>query len=1083
MSTLPLLYDRCREMTEHREEALGVGAAAGSERASGDSRILSFLAPLRVARARIVRRPGRLALVALGVALATGSLVAVSASTLLVRERALHASLETVPPSQRSFRVDEFGLAFPARGRAERAARAALAQLSSRPAVEAVEFHPLRFRRHLLELTAVERLGSFVHVESGRLPRRCTARRCEVLEIGTAGLPRTLRAPGLRVVPVGRAALRVPAVLGDFTEPSNATLVVASDVPGLASLPVLASFFRTASWVAPFGPGEIHEWEAARLLAREARVQALLESVDPAFRLSAPDDAVTAGRSQGRIGSRRMLLVGGELAVLLLGFALLAAVGLRRTIHAEWRRLEERGARSRQLWLFLVAETGAAALAGALVGLLLGVGVAVAVGRRAGITAGDVLAHGVLTSTTVLLVGATWLLATLVLVLAARGAEGPRAGPVRLADVLALGVLATAVVAASRGSAGSSTLADDRGSIVLLLLFPALVSLFAALAARRALGPALRLAERGSRRARPSLRLALVSLARAPARTAIAVAFLVVSIGLALLAAGYRATLERGVRDEAAYQVPLDYSVSEGTQPVARVDTDFGSAPLDYAVTQGALPEGPLDAAPLSRYRALAPGVQAFPVLRRYGDVPGTGTEFTSPVLLGLDPEALRTIHGWRSDFGRESPDRLARLLGSGGRVNLAGPILPAGTTGFALSARQTGAEVNISLAVAKPSGEIVHVPLVAAGAAGAATLERVPPRSRVVALELSLTQAAADAIAHSEGEGSIGGVHPVGSLELGPLVAYAGSRRLGIVTAWSGWIGRSGARRLPGRPVQVRYALQQGQVALLRPREPTDGRPLPLVVSPDVARSAAPGGLLTIQNGDQSLTGRIVAVAHRFPGTADGGGTFAVADESHLQTAFDAGAPGTGRPLEVWLSVPHRENGAVASALRRPPFSTLAIASRGGLEQELRASPLSRAIELALAAGALVALGLAVCGIWLTLLGDVTDERGELYDLEAQGMTPAELRGQLRIRVAILAVFGIAGGVVLGLVLSGEVVRLLQVTAAGGIPVPPLVKEQGWGSALLALVAFALVGAALVEATVHTTFRDPAPSRSGEIE
>lgn len=1071
-------------MTEHGEKAIDAAPLGAVERTPSRARalLLAAVAPLEVAARRVTRNPARLALVAVGVALATGALVAISAGSLVLRARVLRTSLEAVAPSQRSFRADEFGLSFATRRSSDAAATRALAQLSSRRPVRAVEFHPLRFRHNLLELTAVERLGSFVRLASGRLPRSCVARRCEVLEIGSARLPRTLGSPGLRVVPVGRASLTVPSVLGDFTEPSNATLVVGSDVRGLASLPVLESLFRTASWVVPLAPGDVHEWDVPKLLAREAQAQAVLENADPAFRLAAPDDAFTSGRTQGTIGSRRMLLVGGELAVLLLGFALLAAVGLRRTVRAEWRRLEERGARRSQLWLFLVAETGAAALAGAIAGLALGIGASLGIAARGGISSSDVLAHGVLTPTTLLLVGATWLVATVVLVLTARGAEGPRAGPVRVADVVALAALATAVVAAARGAAGSSSLSTDRGSDLLLLLFPGLLALFAALAARRLLGPGLRLAEHGARQGRPSVRLALVSLARAPARTTTAVAFLVASIGLALLAASYRATLERGVRDEAAYQVPLDFAVSEGTQPVARLDTEAGAAPLDYAVTQGELPLAPLDAAPLSRYRALGGGVRAFPVLRRSGDVPGTGTEFTSPVLLGLDPEAVRSLHGWRSDFGHESPRSLATLLGNGGPVRLAGPILPRGTTGFSVSGRETGATVEVSLAVERPSGEIVHVPLVAAGSTGTAAPQPVPAGGRVVALELSLTQQAADAIAHSEGEGAIAGARPVGKLELGPLVAYAGARRLGIVTDWSGWIARSGARREPGRPLELRYALGQGQVALLRPREATDGHPLPLVVSPDVARSAAPGGLVTIQNGDQSLTGRIAAVARRFPGTADGDGSFAIADESRLQTALDASSPGTGRPLEVWLSVPRGERGAVAAALRRAPFSGLAVASRSGLEHELRSSPLSRAIELALGAGALVALGLGVCAIWLTLLGDVADERGELYDLEAQGVTPAELRSQLRLRVAVLATLGIAGGIALGLVLAGEVVRLLQVTASGGVPVPPLVREVGWGTALLALGAFALVGAALVEATVRRTFRESAPRRSGEV-
>jgi hypothetical protein len=1067
------------------QDAAGDARVVGTReeaRTGTERRWRAVAAPIRVAAWRISRRPTRILLVAAGVALATASLVAVSAGSLVLRERTLRAALAEVPPEQLAFRADEFGLSSAASPAAERTATRALALLSADRAVHAIEFRPLRFERNLVDLTAVDGVGRFVQLRSGRLPRACRPARCEVLEIGSTRLPAVLRAPGARVVPVGRASLTVPAVLGDFAEPSNATLLVGSDVRGLASLPALESIFRTGTWVVPIRPDSIHEWAVRHLLAREAHAQALLEQLDPAFKLTAPDDAFAEGRSQGRLGSRRMLLVGGEIAVLLLGFALLASIGLRRTLLAEWRRLEERGARRGQLWLFLAAESGAAALAGAVAGIALGVAAAAWAASRASVGSGDVLGHGVFTPTTLGLVGATWIVATLVLVLAVRGGGGPRAGPVRLGDLVAVGALLAALVAAARGGADASALAEDRGSVVLLLLFPGLVSLFAALLAQRLLAPLLRVAERGARRRSLSLRLALVSLARAPARTSVAVAFLVVSVGLAVLAAGYRATLERGVRDEAAYQVPLDVTLTEGTRPVARLDTDV-HVPVDVAATQGTQPVGPFDVASLARYRSLAPGIAAFPVLRRFGDVPGNGAQFTSPVLLGLDPSAIESVHGWRSDFGQDSPKDLARLLGQDPPVHLAGAELPPGATGFGLAAKETGATVDLSLAIEKPSGEIVDVPLLAPGATSSGLAQPVPRRGRLVALELSLTPEAATAIAHSQAEGAVAGASPLGSIALGPLVAYAGGRRLGVVTDWDGWIGRSGASRVRGASVQVRYALEQAQTALFRPRQPTDGHPIALVASPDVARSAAPGDLVTIQNGDQHVTGRIVAVTTRFPGTADGDGSFVVADESHLQTALDADSPGTGRPLEVWLSVPSSEIEHVGAALARSPFSPLVVATRRGLEHDLRAAPLSRAIEIALAAGALVALALAVCGIWLTVIGDVVDERGELYDLETQGVTPAELRSQLRLRVAILAALGVAGGVALGLVLSSEVVRLLQVTAPGTTPIPPLLRQVGWTSAVLALVGAAVLGAALVEATVRSAFRQPVPTRAGEVE
>ena len=73
--------------------------------------------------------------------------------------------------------------------------------------------------------------------------------------------------------------------------------------------------------------------------------------------------------------------------------------------------------------------------------------------------------------------------------------------------------------------------------------------------------------------------------------------------GLALFAVSYRATLDDGARDEAAFAVPLDFSLTEGSQLVL-----------------------PLQAASLSRYESLAPGVGAYPVLRRTASVAGSAT-------------------------------------------------------------------------------------------------------------------------------------------------------------------------------------------------------------------------------------------------------------------------------------------------------------------------------------------------------------------------------------------------------------------------------------------------------------------------
>jgi hypothetical protein len=230
-------------------------------------------------------------------------------------------------------------------------------------------------------------------------------------------------------------------------------------------------------------------------------------------------------------------------------------------------------------------------------------------------------------------------------------------------------------------------------------------------------------------------------------------------------------------------------------------------------------------------------------------------------------------------------------------------------------------------------------------------------------------------------------------------------------------------------------------------------------------------------------VSGKVAGIARRFPGTADGGGSFVLAEESHLQTMLDADQPGTGWPIELWLAVPRRELGHAEEALRQRPFRSLSSSSRQGVAHELRSDPLSRAVEIALSAGALVALALAVAGLWLTVLGDVEDEGGDLYDLETQGVSPGELRGQLRLRATILTALGIGGGLLLGLILSSEVVRLIQVSASGAAPVPPLVRQVGWGTAAVGLLVLTVLGAVLVEGTIRHAFREDTPRRSGEVE
>jgi hypothetical protein len=68
-----------------------------------------------------------------------------------------------------------------------------------------------------------------------------------------------------------------------------------------------------------------------------------------------------------------------------------------------------------------------------------------------------------------------------------------------------------------------------------------------------------------------------------------------------------------------------------------------------------------------------------------------------------------------------------------------------------------------------------------------------------------------------------------------------------------------------------------------------------------------------------------------------------------------NANAPGTGVPREVWVGVPAASEHRVSAALRRPPFSDLAVRSRSSLHLHAAARPLARGILVVLEGAAIV--------------------------------------------------------------------------------------------------------------------------------
>jgi hypothetical protein len=804
-------------------------------------------------------------------------------------------------------------------------------------------------------------------------------------------------------------------------------------------------FYRVYSWVTPLRASRLRTWDVGRVLAAESRAQQTLEAADGEFRLSGPDSALLDADRRGKIAVKRLALIGGETSALLLGFAAIAAIGLRRGISSERRRLWARGARRWQIWFALGGEIGAMTLAGALLGLAIGAVVVVAIADASGFPAGAILEHSLLNGTILTALAVGWVVITLLvgLTTAAEDREAPRRR-IGVVDVAALGAAATIAVALSRGALNPESVAS--GNTVLLLILPALVCFVVAVVLARLLAPAMRAAERLTRDRSISFRLAVLALVRAPSRTVVSCAFVAVALGLALFAASYRATLDRGAADHAAFEVPLDFTVSEGSKLVR-----------------------PLDAASLARYERLGGGARAYGVLRASATTPGSGSSVLSPVVFGIPADAVRRLH-WRSDFSALSPQAIAQRLAPNGEPRLTTVPLPAGATTVSLPARARGAALDVRLVVRDNRGRSTVLPLGVLSKRPAILSAHIP-RGTTELLGLQLMLPANEQFFAFHREAQLTTV-PGGELVLGALRA---GRRL--VTTWRGWAFPPGSvARRRGR-VQLTYAFQDtGAKFVFRPKQQTDGRSMPVIASADVARAAGGiGGRTVLDFQNSTVPGRVVGVATRLPTV--GSGPFVLADAGWLSTAIDANAPGEGRLNEVWLSAPRDRT--TAAALRRPPFSSLLVASRTAIEHRLATDPLAHATALALAAGGILALVLATLGFWVAIVSHLRDERSDFFDLEAQGVPPASLRAQLRTRGVILLTVGLVGGIVLAALLSRMVVSLVRVAATTALPEPPLRLDSAWLLSGLGTLALTVLTLLVVEGTSLAAFRSARPERA----
>ena len=995
-----------------------------------------------LAWARLRHRPARWLLVALGVAAATVLPVSAESTATVVAAQALRHGVEALPAGDRSLAAIRSGVReSPQRiGELDATARRALGDLAGGP----IQLQMLT--RAISDgvggsyyFGAADGLSGVIRLTEGRLPATCTAIRCEVVAIGP-GAPRLGEDTG--IVIVGRAVRTDPLLFaGSFDPGDGAPLLIADTVVAAAQLRYLSEFQRYYAWITPIDLDRVNALGVEGYLARSAR--ASIDLYGARLSLTAPDQILRAEADRAQRSARRFALLGGAAMALLLGFAAIGAIGLRRDHAATVELVRRRGARRAQAGVLTAIAAAIPVAAGAALGVVAGGLLAGWQADAAGPPAVESAMDAVRAAWPTVLIGA--LAAALVVGLTLSTGTTDRAAW-RAVDLSVAVGLVVAALAVARGAVTADALAGRTDP--LLLALPIIVVVCGGLLVGRAWPVLTAGASRVLPRRLLAPRLGLVGAVRSPLRPVATAAFLAAATGIVAFAGAYQATLRQGAADQASFSVPLDATVRTGQSLRSPLEV---ASERDYA----------------------AAGAEIHQVVRTAATVRINAAQSLTPEVVGVDPGALSLIRDWDQVVGGADPDDVRRRLAGTPVSGSGGVPVPAGARTIVVSATGNLADVDISAWLRLPDGRDIGLPLRAdAGRLVAEMAAPAPAGTSLFALTLTETSFAATRRQHRTGEGGLDAAALTGKVELGRPTFGLGE----IDTAWSGW-GSDGATVTAGPSrMTIDYTLTGSEV-VIRADHGVATAAVPVFTDAKTAAAAADGVLALSTGAGPPISARVVGVLPRFP-TA--GPSFVVADVHALADALDARDPGTGSVTELWLTAGSSAD-MLTRALAAAPFDLLRVDLRQAREDRLAGDPLARGAAGLLTASALLAFVVALVSLVLLVVADRRDESAQLYAWESDGVAPRTLRLSLFLRAVAVVAVGVPGGVLIGLVLSRVTAALVRVTAVGTDPVPPLTLVVSPLWTVVAVGAGIAAGLVACAAVAGAALRERLPSRPEE--
>ena len=451
---------------------------------------------------------------------------------------------------------------------------------------------------------------------------------------------------------------------------------------------------------------------------------------------------------------------------------------------------------------------------------------------------------------------------------------------------------------------------------------------------------------------------------------------------LALIALSFDSGISRDVTARSRDEVPLDISLKTGPELIR---------PLELGGTHD--------------YEKLVRHSRAYPILRSGTAVRNGSSVSDSLSLIGIPPAALLAM-----------PDDSLRKLSTA--ITPAQPSVEQGidiraTSKITVTLRNIPKEVDVVAWFRTPRGTHLSALFVGHDVARTMTLTgQIPTESSLIAFGFRETSDYLSRRLHAMGEGSfsVPMLKGIGSIA---SVYFDGHLQTLPNSDW--------------HQVNFPYEFNGGSLYL----RPTTKDDVPQVIVDPITAALATNGTLTLTGASNDyFQVRIGAIAKVFPSAGD---RFAIMDLSQLQNEIGQTDLGATDPIELWVSTPNPSQ--YLARLANTPYRDLLAVSQQNVVTELRADPVNVGLGGAYRVAIFYALLLATFMFASALPLLYNEGRDVLFQLEASGNGPRELRRSLRkasrLSTAVALLLGAGIGLVVGRFFISDSTPFASITLA----------------------------------------------------